>query len=199
MVAACTSGKSGGSTCGNPSACGGDLVGTWTVKSNCFNDTHTVTTTNGHCSAIWQLDATTFGSLTINSDMSYSWSLNNSMDATTSFPSSCVSGPVTNDTCSAMGQSLLPAAPGTTPNQVFCSVQGQNCECQGGMDYPPSLQTGTVTTSNGVATFTPSNDRVTQISYCVSGTQLTTSPLPFLVDGGVVDPAKTGTVTYAKQ
>ena len=198
-VAACTSSKTGGSSCGNPNACGGNPVGTWKTSSECIDAQTSINTSNAGCAATWQVTPTMFGSITINSDLSYNWSIKNELDAVTTFTASCLASSASSSSCSDMGQLLLPEIPDTSPYVVHCALVGQECQCDGGAYYPDSIESGQATTKAGVITFTSSAGNATQVSYCVSDAQLTTSPLVVSADAGELKTSMTGTLTYTKQ
>jgi hypothetical protein len=155
-------------------ACGGSLVGTWNLTDFCVaNGALGGDPTDGGCpGASMTGSITPSGSITFNSDGSYSQSvLNLTLTQTLTIPTSCVPS---GKTCDPTSLNINTGDGGT----ASCAVTGANCVCTGTAPQNPSAaKSGTYTTSGTSLT----TDDGGATPYCVQGTTLT-----------VQDPGKSG-------
>jgi hypothetical protein len=95
-------GGSGGSgTCGTVEPCGGNLTGTWTFTAECINSVALQPEAQQICAtaSIGSVTANATGTVSFNSDLTYSFSENSTGLISWSIPSSCTGGM----TCAAYG------------------------------------------------------------------------------------------------
>ena len=190
-----TGGSSAGGSCQNVSACGGDSVGTWTVKSSCL-------TVNGNLNlgdfgagcafepVTGTLEVT--GTLTINSDRTYADDTTTTGHVEFPLDKSCLvisSTPVNCDMAagliSAMGYSNLTC---TTRADGGCMCSGTvNHKGTGGLiSTDPSTQGNWAISGNEI-----SMDGTNKYSYCASAGQLTWTPQS-------VSPPIAGTIVFER-
>lgn len=193
-LATFTSCGSSSGSCANSAACGGDIVGTWTIQSSCvsasasmFNDmcpTATVSTSN----------FTIAGSVVYKADLTYSATSTMSGSATVHLPASCLTSGAVTLTCDQLNQ-LIAAKPqaGVT---VHCAGTS-DCTCMETLTNAPSSASGTyTTTAAGLLTETSSSDGTSdQSDFCVKGTTLTESPHP---GSSMMGESVSGTITLTK-
>ena len=190
-----TGGSSTGGSCQNVSACGGDSVGTWTVKSSCL-------TVNGNLNlgdfgagcafepVTGTLEVT--GTLTINSDRTYADDTTTTGHVEFPLDKSCLvisSTPVNCDMAagliSAMGYSNLTC---TTRADGGCMCSGTvNHKGTGGLiSTDPSTQGNWAISGNEI-----NMDGTNKYSYCASAGQLTWTPQS-------VSPPIAGTIVFER-
>jgi hypothetical protein len=190
MVVLAGCGGSGG-TCGNTAACGGDLVGAWTITSTCVSGsaastscpTETVDTTNLKFA----------GTLTYNADMTYTENGALTGSEIVVLPLSCVTLPnaATATTCEQLGTTLM-----ATPNQSITCIGSSVCTCKVVFSNQTFKTTGTYTmTAAGVLSETPMSGLPSQFDYCVKGKTLTLSPQASAV---MMGQSTAGTITLTK-
>lgn len=173
----------GGSDCENAPACGGDVVGTWTVTSSCLelSGDADVTSIGLGCSSIpvtGYLEVT--GTWTAYSDGTYSDETVTSGWAQFAMPESCrsISGTVVR--CSQMGNALEIMGYTST---TCTSVASGGCACDaiveqhGGMGVISIIPgtSGEYTVDEGILATV--SDLPAEYAYCVSGSDLTMHPL----------------------
>lgn len=189
-----------GQPCSNVTACGGDVVGNWTVSSACL-------TVSG------ELDLAAIGAgcasvpVTGSLQVSGTWSANADgtyADGTTttgnvSFPLSpaCLVISSTPVTCEGAG-SLLGAALGYSSLSCTPAAAG-GCSCAGTIHQTGSMgvassaptTSGNYTKANNALSLTRDAGEPASYPYCVAGTTLTTTPLS-------TRPTLTGSITLQK-
>ncbi len=184
-------GSSGG-TCSNAAACGGSVVGTWTITSSCVSASASMT--NSQCpgeSGTSNLHVS--GTITYNADGTYTSNATASGSITVTVPASCLTSNGVTVTCAQLNQQAQanPTA-GVTVNCTGTS----SCNCVETIAAQTSTETGTyVTTTAGVLTQTPSGGTASQDDYCVKGTTMTLSPHAGSTMMGTVE---SGTITLTK-
>jgi len=165
---AANGGTAGSATCGNVQACGGNLVGTWTLTGLCLSPAAlTPDYQNLVCSGltVTSSNATVFGTLALNSDMSYSLSQSVKLVLTYSFPSSCTGGL----TCAAYGPQIQSTL-SFTAESITCTGT-TTCACTDSHTNQ-AMDQGTYATSGTGLTLTSEYYGVESGSYCVQGSTL---------------------------
>jgi hypothetical protein len=146
-------------TCGTFAACGGDVVGSWTLQDFC--DFGLDQMVEGCPEATFDFSGVTFaGSATFNDDGSYSSSVQATGNAALTVPSSCLPPGAT---CEDVGQN---------GNDVTCTTDGDHCACTAPVDNNDD-RNGTWSTSGNQLTL----DTDPPIPYCRDGSALTVQPL----------------------
>ncbi len=188
-------GGGGGGACSNVLACGGDLVGTWTVTSSCLSVTGQMDMAVlglGCTSATVTGSLQVTGTWTAKSDGTYSDNTTTSGDEQLKLPASClqISGTIT--TCDRIGGVLFAAG----YDSVSCiSAAGGGCTCSAAVDQIgwmgvvnlDASTSGEYTTSGTVVTL----DGEAKYSFCVAGDKLSMTPQG-------TSPTTTGTVVFQK-
>ncbi len=165
---AANGGTAGSATCGNVQACGGNLVGTWTLTGLCLSPAAlTPDYQNLVCSGltVTSSNATVSGTLALNSDMSYSLSQNVKLVLTYSFPSSCTGGL----TCAAYGPQIQSTL-SFTAESITCTGT-TTCACTD-THTNQAMDLGTYANSGTGLTLTSEYYGVESGSYCVQGSTL---------------------------
>jgi hypothetical protein len=176
-------GASGGAACPNVSACGGDLVGTWTVASSCLTVSGALDLSlvgAGCPSAPVTGSLTVSGTFTANANGTYSDNTITTGDEQFTLGPSCLvisSTPVNCDGAASIIKNLGYSSLTCTP------APGGGCNCAatarqtggfGVLSVAPSTSSNYTTTGN-VATISNDGGDV-RYSYCVSGNMLTVTP-----------------------
>jgi hypothetical protein len=175
------SGTGGGAPlrCKDVSPCGGDVVGTWQVKSSCLEfagDTDVALTSLG-CKTV-QLTGSleTTGTLITKADGTFTDNTRTTGSATVHLPAACLSISSVPVTCDRVGSifETLGWSKGT------CTVAGSGCDCKLDADHekgalgtlaPFEVESGTYATSGSALTLD-----TLEYSYCTSGNSLTLTP-----------------------
>jgi hypothetical protein len=173
----CSGGGRGACPSGGP-PCGGDVVGTWQVVTDCAQGTQNSMAASGCSGASAQLRATGSGSLTFNADGTASVALSLSETEIESIPESCLAGDGATVDCSEFNSSETVSSGTIT---ATCSLSGTGCSCISSIDAPTTNGEGTYSTSGTTLTFS-GTDATETYSYCVSGSTLT---MIADVDGGM--------------
>jgi hypothetical protein len=179
----------GSGTCGGAAACGGNIVGTWRIVSTC-GGSPMASVNNMPCpgASVSADNVSISGTITFNSDMSYSGNVSVSGSETAVFPPSCLTQ---GTTCADLNQIFS-----LDPSGSHCSSQGSSCACTIVAPRMPLTSGGTyMTTSAGLLTETPEGGAPQQSDYCVQGSTLTFSPHA----GSTMMGMSSGTVTLTKQ
>jgi hypothetical protein len=172
VLAGC--GSSSGGTCANSAACGGDLVGTWTIASSCVSVS--LSTFDSQCpsAAASSSNLQASGTFTYNADMTYSKSAALSGSAVVTLPASCLTIQDVTVTCAQINQVFL-ATP--IPGMTLNCTGSSSCTCTETFTNTTSALSGTfTTTTGGLVTETASDGAVNTSDFCVKGTTLTQSP-----------------------
>jgi len=140
--------------CSTFAACGGDIVGSWTIQEACLGDFNPV---EDFCSeATVDLSSVSFsGSVEYLADGTYSVSSTQSGSVTVSIPASCLTG-VTD--CNTLDS-----------DEFDCSGDAtDSCDCTSSA-ADTVTETGTYATSGNDVTLTPTGDDPETSTYCVEG------------------------------
>ena len=194
MVSACGGGALTAS-CANGSACGGDIVGVWTVASSCLSVSGTDFDMDCPTATVTSSNTTLTGTQTYGADSTYRTQLTVSVKAIVTLPMSCLAVQGFALTCAQVTQLLM--ADGSF-KAATCTAAGTGCACSVAAADMESSDVGTYTTSNGVVTTTDStNGDFEQDAYCVKGNTMTQSPTT--MSGMVTTGARvSGSITFTK-
>jgi hypothetical protein len=189
-------------SCEAVAACGGDVVGTWTVAGSCLpiSGMADMAGFGLGCTAApvtGRLDVS--GTWTANMDGTFTDETTTSGDAQLDLPPEClmVSGFVT--TCDRVGDAL--EALGYASVVCTNAASGGGCSCEataaqtGGLAmlaFGPAAS-GTYTTANNVVTTSDANATMNDYAYCVSGNTMVMTPTTTNKIG-----ALTGTIAFEK-
>jgi hypothetical protein len=165
-----------GDDCGTVSACGGDIVGTWTIVAACSSGSTSETGCPGLSSHLNSL--TGRGTIAFNADMTYSASLDISESLTIVFPAACVPASAS---CDDLAQSLITSTQAATVSGG-CSPSNHGCACSVDLQVRPNDSMGTYSVSGSALTTTPSSTgadiSILGDGFCVRGSTL------HLISGG---------------
>jgi hypothetical protein len=171
MAAGC---GSGGGSCGGSAACGGNVVGTWSIASVCFM-TLPAMSGDGGTSCSNQINSsglTEMGTVTFNSDLTYTSSATPVGTLSEVIPTGCL-GTVT---CDQENMYAMMAVTSGTYSSAGCTAVAAGCSCQFQFASKPVTQTGTYTTAGSSLTIMSSTATKPQPdTYCVTGSTLTLS------------------------
>ena len=161
--------------CGSFSACGGDVVGSWTLSSLCSDDITSIAGLGPDCAVI-QGSPTLKSDLayTLNSDGTYAVSGAIDLSATKSLDDACTMSTFersASDMCARFNDqnSLVGQPPGFA---VKCMFSNAACTCRVS-EMLPENETGTYTVEGTSVTLTPSSDgapSATKPSSLLAGT-----------------------------
>jgi hypothetical protein len=162
-------GNGGANTaCGAP-ACGGNLLGTWTFTTSCMG-VLPVDTCAGE-----MIDASAIhraGTLTFNSNGTYSTTETDTGTFVFDFPTACLNGV----TCAGLQTTYQGPGYVGQPNPTFssatCSTTTIGCRCLFGALGMPKTDTGTYAVSGTSVTATSSTGGVSFDTFCVTGSIL---------------------------
>jgi hypothetical protein len=164
---------SGSGSCGT-AACGGNVVGTWTIRDLC-DMTAPAMASDGGASCSFQPNLNSLkemGTITFNSDLTYMSNLTPSGSLTEVIPTSCL-GAVT---CDQLNTSAMSAVTSGTYSSASCTTVTAGCSCQFQYASKAVAQTGTYTTSGSSLVVKSSSSATGETdSYCVQGSTLTIS------------------------
>jgi hypothetical protein len=170
-ASSCGSGGSGSGECVGAVACGGDLVGQWSITSDCIQSS----SPSGSCAGE-RLESSGLhvsGTFVFNADLTYTTNATISGTVTEVFPSACLT--YQGVTCAQLTASLQYSAQTGGVGGSCATGAGGACDCT--LQYPTqtSTQTGTYSTSGSTVTNTPTGGSASTSSYCVQGSTLTIS------------------------
>jgi hypothetical protein len=186
-------GSSSAGTCGNSAACGGDVVGTWTISSSCVNVTASGFDAQCPSATVDSYNVKIGGTFTYNTDMTYTSNTTTSGSVVVTLPASCLTTQGVTVTCAQITQ-VFQANP--TPGVTFSCTGSSSCTCTESMTGATSTESGNfTTTAAGLLTETASDGTVNQTDYCVKGTTLTESPH---AGSTVMGETVSGTLTLTK-
>jgi hypothetical protein len=193
FFAGCGSSSSGGTTCGNSTPCGGNIVGKWTVSSSCVSVTASAFDSTCPTATVTSSKLQVSGTFTYNADMTYTSSGTVSGSVVATIPASCLVIQGVTVTCAQINQVFqADPMPGVTLNCTGSS----SCTCTETFTGTASAETGTfTTTAAGLLTTTSSDDTVTESDYCLKGATLVESPH---AGSTMMGQSVTGTITLTK-
>jgi hypothetical protein len=190
-----------GATCASSvTACGGDVVGTWSVSSPCLkvNGTNIDFSMAGldptHCKNVNVTGSVTVsGTWTANADGTYTDGTTTTGSATITLPSSCLFLSGTTTMCDHLNSGI--SALGLGDAVCGTATSGDGCTCtttinqMGGVGFPvyEASTTGSYATSGSTITL----DGTNAYGYCVAGSMMTWTPQTTLV-------TTTGTIVFQK-
>ena len=186
----------GGGSCSNVPACGGDVVGTWTVTSSCLSvagqmDMAVVGLSCTSATVTGSLQVT--GTWTANANGTYSDNTTTSGNEHLTLPAACLRVSGVTITCDRIGAVLLAAGYAS----VICtSAASGGCTCSATVNQngwmavvsPDVSTSGEYTTSGTVVTL----DSEAKYSFCASGNQLNMTPQGTSPTAGTVVLQKSG-------
>jgi hypothetical protein len=172
---ACNGATSGSGSCAKVSPCGGSLTGTWTLTNACVSLSEPTTDAGTTCpgESIQVGSVALSGTITFNSDMTYSTNFDETTSTTAVFPSSCLTSGSVTLTCSDLVTALSSddEEDGGTGETVNCTMSGSNCDCTLAISAQAN-DTGTYSTSGDTVTLTATGSTPTADTYCVQGNTL---------------------------
>jgi len=174
VVGAASCGGGAGGSCLKVQPCGGDIVGNWSVVTECvdpaaakvdptfmsFCPTATVDAGNARLSGTYSFKA----------DLTYSNVLTDSGDLIFNLPVSCLNG-MDCATFSAGLQAQMAQNPDPSIASVSC-MGTSTCACKFVFSGNPVPETGTYVTSGNTVTETSSSGMMTARDYCVQGSTM---------------------------
>jgi hypothetical protein len=168
----------GNGSCGKVMACGGDVVGSYTITAGCINNAALNMEIGGGSSSCpgLSLNATgtsVTGTGSFNADMTYTVTEMIKLSAVETIPTSCFSTGGITPTCAQLDQELQAeiAAGSSSISSGHCTG-GSTCTCTFTLPAQTNTETGTYTTSGTTITMTSSTGKVSTDSYCVQGNEL---------------------------
>jgi hypothetical protein len=199
----------GSSSCQAFSPCGGNVVGTWSLKSVCTKSTPTDAACTVQSTGSLTLGPGYKATYNFNADGTFAASVNGSVTQTYSYPGpSCSHSDASpSQYCGDLGHTIQMAYEaavdaGTLTSGksmgVTCTPSGSEvCKCEESLTYTPYTVGGTYTTSGYsitvvVTSFSLFGDggiasgSSNSTPYCVSGNRLTLGPAPGSPDQAVV-------------
>ncbi len=190
-------GGSGG-TCNNAPACGGAIVGKWSVTSSCVSaDAASMVSMSCPTETASASGFAIKGSVTYNADLTYSKNTTTSGNVVITLPASCVVHDGGTVTCDELAQALKGATM-MTYQSITCVGADSGCRCTFVLVDQASMETGTYsTTPAGLLTETATGGKPDESDYCVKGKTLTLSPHAGSAMAGQA--SISGTVTLTKQ
>jgi hypothetical protein len=174
-----TEASTDGGSCPRSGACGGDIVGTWSITSSCL-DVDVSGSIPDYCptATAKPVDVQIRGTVTYNADLTYSRQIIFSGGVAINFPASCLT---TGDagkpmTCDQLAQELMLDV---NYASVSCVAATSGCACTGTLaPQTTQIKTGMYTaTSTGLLIETETGRATPDTSdYCIKGSTLSTSP-----------------------
>jgi hypothetical protein len=158
---------SASSICGTLTACGGSVVGTWTVSSICLDSPQGYPSCPGFQHS-GQLQYS--GTITFSSSGTYISALTRSGTLVSTYPTTCLAG----STCSQLSSSLFQPDAGYAGS---CSSNADACVCSATYAGPEDEQ-GTYTIDGSSIVMSSASWGGDQGQYCVQGNQLTVRSTP---------------------
>jgi hypothetical protein len=175
-ILGCGSSSGGGSgsdpaaTCGKVAACGGSIVGTWTVAASCA--TAAAPSVPGCASAsVKDVMVSASGSSTFKSDGTFTLNSTQSGSEVLVIPMSCLSSGGATATCAQLSGILGAALMGDAGTTASCTTSGSECDCMIGLPSTTNMESGTYKVS-GTTLTTMSGGTTTTADFCVQGNEL---------------------------
>ena len=178
MLVAVSGGCGGedGDSCGEFSACGGEVTGTWQIQNVCFtgNPQALFEGCMGAKVDVGGLEMT--GNLTLGADMTFSRTSMLGGSMSVSLPSSCLTFNNITLTCSQL-DAAVKAEIASDPDSEFTSISCQDasggCSCTFGVMPDSEMETGTYTVQGNVLSLRETGeDESDTFQYCVSSDTL---------------------------
>jgi hypothetical protein len=167
-----------GPACTNTTACGGNIVGIWTITDSCVGSgdlSEPTTDCPGQTSSTTNFGFS--GSVVYNDDGSYTATTSTTGNVIIKYPSSCLT--TISMTCDGLSQGVMAELdmPDAAFTAVSCATTPTACICTLVVNPATSTEIGRyMTTAAGALTQVPANGTPGNSSYCVTGNKLTLSP-----------------------
>lgn len=174
---------SGSGQCGGNSTCGGNLVGTWTIEDVCVQSA-TSTMTGSTCSGIGVNSSglRESGTITFNSNLTYTSNATISGAFTETIPSSCLTVGGVTLSCDQLNATFQGASDGGLGGSCV-SGTGGSCDCFFQIPSQTSTTSGTYAVSGSTVTNTPTGGTASTSNYCVQGSTLTLASMAMGMPG----------------
>jgi hypothetical protein len=153
--------------CEEPTPCGGDPVGTWTIEVSCLGElvgTPSCAGLMGDSSGITQT-----GTLTLFADHTYSSTTNIFGIQKTTYPAACIAGL----DCATLATVNAATAPAESGNISCTATSAGGCSCTSEVSVMGIVDHGTYSTSGDILTQVRTNSNPFDVEYCVRGRSLT--------------------------
>jgi hypothetical protein len=180
LLAAC----SGGASCQEVAACGGNIVGDWAIVSSCAGLIASASSAalKGFCSQA-SFDASGLdleGTISFKADGTYTASTTLSGSVAEILPKSCLTVRGVTLTCAQLNQVLRSAqvsgtAQAPTPSFTCSDASGGGCACRTAVEQQNTTSSGRYGTSGTVLTQTR-GATIDQSDYCLDGSGLHLAP-----------------------
>jgi hypothetical protein len=174
MLMSC-GGGSGVASCGKVAACGGDVVGNYTIAGACFNNAALNMQIVADCpgASVNVSGVSASGSASFNADLTYTLTETMTVTATETIPPSCLTQGALTLTCAQVDQLLQQevATDPTTFQSAHCSGSS-TCTCTFKTAAQTNTETGTYTISGTTLITTSSAGSVSSSAYCVKDNAL---------------------------
>jgi len=183
-------GSTSGALCSATPACGGDVVGTWTISDSCVRFAIDL---GSSCAGLTAAGTVTYsGSATYNADLTYTQTATTGATFQYQFPAACVLG-----NCAQTQSSLMSSGAGLTNIACRAAASG-GCTCDATVPSSQSGETGIYGISGGVLSTTHAGT-TDQTNYCVTGATMQQRPSDMAVGGGAAPTSVTGAIALTKQ
>ncbi len=164
-------------SCGKVAACGGDIVGTWTVQGACTIGSLATQTFGGSCPGATSSSAgTASGTITFNADMTYTAKITESGSETLEIPSSCTMGASCSELQAAFQQTAAADGDAGLSLTGTCTTVSSGCSCTISVPSTTDDESGTYSVSGDSLTLNTSQGtssaNIGSGTYCVQGNTL---------------------------
>jgi hypothetical protein len=156
----------GGATCGAVAACGGAVVGTWTITDQCVIVSGDLS--NVCAGATASIAGLFSGTLTFNANLTYTQTGSQGGTVHYHFPTTCFPTQTCSQVQSAVVAANASAGMGLTFQSVSCAAETGGCACDAIIANSPANETGTYVASGGTLT-TTHDGTADDAQYCVNG------------------------------
>jgi hypothetical protein len=162
-------------SCGKVAACGGDVVGNYTIAGACVNNSALNMNVGLDCPGATALASgvSASGSASFNADLTYTMTQTLTASVTEMIPASCLTQNGLTLTCTQVDQllqTLIQMEPGTFQS-AHCSGN-TSCTCSFVLAPQMMTESGTYVAAGTTLTLTASDGSSSSGSYCVQGNNL---------------------------
>ena len=192
------SGGGGGGNCTSPASCGGNVVGTWKVTSSCLTASGVSSSADCPQGTASIKNITAGGTVTYNSDMTYTAMRSLIADFDLTLPASCLTVQGITVTCAQL-ETAIASDPTSGFMSFSCASAGGGCDCSGKIGDDNLNETGTFTTAANVLTETAAGGQPDPSDYCVQGNTLLILPHMDMSMAMTGDLTISGSITLTKQ
>lgn len=162
-----------GASCATKTACGGNVVGTWTIASQCVDVSVDAICAGGRLDPA---GLTVTGTVTYNSDLTYTLTTQTKGTQKLTLPKACLTSGGMTSSCAEVGSMVTdPLYSGVTA--TVCSSLSADCQCSVDVDTQQTMESGTYAATGTVITHTPANGMPSDSDYCVNGAELDEMPV----------------------